>query len=82
MSELIGMAAGVLTTVCWLPQALSIVRSKSAKDISLATQCAFTAGIFLWLVYGMVIESPALVLANGITFPLTSAILILKLRFG
>jgi MtN3 and saliva related transmembrane protein len=82
MIELIGIAAGVLTTLCWLPQVLGILRSKSTKDISLIAQCAFTAGVFLWLVYGLALGRPALIFANGITFALAVAILFLKLRFG
>lgn len=82
MIELIGIAAGTLTTLCWLPQALRIIRSRSAKDISLTAQCAFTAGVFLWLVYGVALERPALIAANAVTFGLAAAILFLKLRFG
>jgi hypothetical protein len=36
----------------------------------------------LWLVYGVALERPALIIANGITLALAPAILILKLRFG
>ena len=40
----------------------------------------FTAGVGLWLIYGLVIEKWPLILANAITFALALSILILKLR--
>ncbi len=80
--EAIGIVAGTLTTLCWLPQALRILKSRSAEDLSLVTQSAFTAGIFLWLVYGIFSGSPALIASNGVTLALSTAILVLKLRFG
>ena len=80
--EAVGIAAGTLTTLCWLPQALRILKSRSAAGLSLVTQSAFTAGIFLWLVYGIAVGSPALIASNGVTLALSAAILVLKLRFG
>jgi len=80
--EAVGIVAGTLTTLCWLPQALRILKSRSAEDLSLVTQSAFTAGILLWLVYGIVLGSPALIASNGVTLALSTAILVLKLKFG
>jgi MtN3 and saliva related transmembrane protein len=80
--EAIGISAGVLTTLCWLPQAIKILKARSAADLSLITQSAFTAGVFLWFVYGVALGSPAIMLANGITLALSAMILVLKLRFG
>jgi MtN3 and saliva related transmembrane protein len=80
--EAVGIAAGTLTTLCWLPQAFRILKSRSAEDLSLVTQSAFTVGILLWLVYGIVLGSPALIASNGVTLALSTSILVLKLRFG
>lgn len=82
LTEVIGIAAGVLTTLCWLPQAVKILRARSANDLSLVTQAAFTAGVFLWLIYGIALGRPAIVAANSVTLALSAAILVLKLRFG
>ena len=80
--EVVGFAAGALTTLCWLPQAIKIIRARSARDLSLITQFAFTAGMLLWFVYGLLLGKPALIVPNGITFSLAAMILVLKLRFG
>ena len=81
-TESVGFAAATLTTLCWVPQAVKIIRSRDAAAISLLTQLAFTLGIFLWLLYGLMLGRPALIAANTVTFVLAATILVLKLRFG
>jgi MtN3 and saliva related transmembrane protein len=73
--------AGFLTTLAFVPQALHIWRTRSARDISLHTFSAFTAGVFLWLVYGLFRAEWPLVIWNGVTLVLAGAILGMKVRF-
>jgi len=47
LSEMLGYAAGFLTTVAFIPQVLKIWKSKSAEDVSFATFAAFTFGVLL-----------------------------------
>jgi MtN3 and saliva related transmembrane protein len=79
--EAIGVIAGLLTTLAYVPQVVKVWRSRSARDISLTMFLMMTAGIALWLVYGLLIGSIGLVLANGATLGLTAAVLVAKLRF-
>lgn len=79
--ELLGFAAALLTTLCWLPQALRTIRTKDTKSLSLATQSVFTAGVGLWLVYGLLAGNVPIIFANSITFVLVSLILVMKLRY-
>ena len=53
--DVIGAAGAVLTTLCWLPQALKVMREKETRALSLPATAAFTVGIGLWLIYGMAI---------------------------
>ena len=78
----IGLAAACCTTIAFLPQVLQTWRTRSTKDISLAMFLVFTTGIFLWLVYGLILRDIPLIAANGITFVLSSTILFFKLRHG
>ena len=78
--ELIGALAGVLTTIAFVPQVLKIWRSGTAEDISLLTFSLYSAGLLLWLLYGIALGSLPLMVANGITFLLTLSVLVLKLR--
>jgi MtN3 and saliva related transmembrane protein len=77
----VGLLAGTLTTLAFVPQVLQTWKSKSTKDVSLNTFLLFCTGVFLWLVYGLFKEDIAVILANFITFILASIILGLKLKY-
>jgi MtN3 and saliva related transmembrane protein len=79
--ELVGFVAGTLTTLCWTPQAIKILRSRDARSISLMTQVTFVVGCTLWLIYGALIGSISIVLFNAITITLNLLIIVLKLRY-
>ena len=81
-NDLIGSVAGTLTTLSFLPQVLKTYRSRSAKDISLVMFLLFSLGVFLWLLYGLSIQSMPIVVSNGITLVLSLSILVMKFWFG
>ncbi len=80
--ESIGATGAVLTTLCWLPQALKIIREKETRSISLTATAAFTLGVALWLIYGLAIDDWPLIGSNAITLVLMVPILTMKLRYG
>lgn len=80
MIHWIGAAGAVLTTVCWLPQAVRVVRTKDTSAISLATNLIFAAGILLWLIYGIALNNWPLIAANAISMLFTLVIIAMKLR--
>ncbi len=78
--EIIGYCAAFLTTFAFLPQAIQSWRTRDLSGISVGMYSLFTAGVVLWLIYGLIIEKWPLILANALTFALALSILILKLR--
>ena len=80
--DAIGMTGAVLTTVCWLPQAIQIIRSRETRAISLSGTLAFTIGIAFWLVYGLALMDWPLITSNVVTLALMTIIVSLKLRHG
>lgn len=78
---LLGLVAGTLTTIAFLPQLVKIWRSKSAKDISLNTLIIFNLGVFLWLIYGIYLQAVPIILANGLTLVFNSIIVWLKIKY-
>ncbi|HEY9861724.1 MAG TPA: SemiSWEET transporter [Candidatus Obscuribacterales bacterium] len=78
---LLGLVAAALTTTAFLPQLLKTWRSKSAKDVSLSMLISFSIGVFLWLIYGVCIQSLPVIIANSVTFILSSINLVLKIRY-
>jgi MtN3 and saliva related transmembrane protein len=79
--EYIGSLAAACTTLCWVPQALKIIREKQTQGISLITQAVFTIGLALWLAYGILLTNWPLMLANAVTLVFSLVILILKVRY-
>lgn len=77
--EIIGFCAAFLTTIAFLPQAIQSWRTRDLSGISLGMYSLFTAGVGLWLAYGLLMETWPLILANALTFALALSILILKL---
>ncbi len=80
-TTLLGLAAACLTTLAFVPQLLKTWRSKSGNDISLVMLLLFSAGVLLWLIYGILINALPVILANAVTLLLSLAILRLKLRY-
>lgn len=78
LHDWIGLLAGTLTTVAFIPQVIKIWRSKKADDISVSMFLIFTVGVALWMIYGIQIASLPVMLANAVTMILALVILILK----
>jgi MtN3 and saliva related transmembrane protein len=81
-AEWIGFAAAALTTGSFIPQALMTIRTRDTRGISLAMYVIFTAGVALWLAYGLFVSSWPMIAANTVTLGLAATILGLKLRYG
>ena len=80
--EGLGLTAGTLTTLAFLPQVIQIWRLQSARGVSMAWIIIFSAGVFLWFIYGLISNAPAVFIANGVTLGLVLIILYFKLKFG
>ena len=80
--DTIGSIAAVLTTASFVSQAWHSFKTRDVSGISLGMYSVFTVGVALWLVYGVLLYSWPLMIANGITLALAGAILVMKLRFG
>lgn len=82
LTDAVGIIGATLTTVCWLPQAVKIVRERETRGISLPATAAFAVGILFWLVYGVALADWPLIGSNAVTLALMIVILRLKLRYG
>lgn len=79
-ADVIGSAAGTLTTVAFIPQVVRAWKTGSVEDLSLWMLLAFTTGVGLWAVYGVVTDAVPLIITNGLTFVLAMMLLVMKLR--
>jgi MtN3 and saliva related transmembrane protein len=79
--NLIGFLAAACTTISFVPQLVRVWQLRSAREISLIMFSVFSCGVFLWLLYGILVRSVPIILANAISLALSLGILALKLRF-
>ena len=82
MTDLIGVTGATLTTVCWVPQAVCIIRNRDTRAISIVGSATFTVGIIFWLIYGVVLADWPLIASNTVTLVLMLIIVAFKIRYG
>jgi MtN3 and saliva related transmembrane protein len=77
--KILGMAAAVLTTSSFVPQAVKTIKTKDTSGISLFMYVLFTIGVLFWIIYGVYLKDNAITIANFITFIFASIILKYKI---
>lgn len=80
LADLVGYAAAILTTVAFFPQVLKSWQSRDLSGVSLTMYSLFAAGVALWLVYGVLLRSWPIIIANVMTLAQTGVVLTLKVR--
>lgn len=81
-TDLLGYLAAILTTTAFIPQAVRVWRTRRTQDLSLGMYSVFTAGVALWLAYGLIIRAWPVAAANAITLLLALFILVMKVKHG
>ncbi|WP_321311606.1 SemiSWEET transporter [Halarcobacter sp.] len=76
MTEILGFIAAILTTTAFIPQVIKVYKTNHTSDLSLLTFLMFTIGVFCWIIYGLILNSYPLIIANIITFLLACYILV------
>lgn len=79
LQDTLGLVAAILTTGSFVPQAVLTLRTRDVSGISVGMYGAFTLGVALWLLYGLLLREWPIVLANAVTLVLASTILVTKI---
>jgi len=79
--RILGLVAGMCTTISFLPQVIKTWKTRSAKDLSLGMFLLFCIGVVLWLIYGIMVMDIPVIAANFVTLLLSATLLVFKLRF-
>ena len=77
---MLGTAAGVVSTIAFLPQVFKIWQTQSTKDISLGMYSLYSLGLVLWGLYALMIKSWPLLMTEIITGVMTGYILMIKVK--
>ena len=80
--EILGLIAAALTTSAFLPQVYKTWKTKNAKALSMPMLILFFIGIILWFIYGILLNSLSLIIANGITIISYALLIIFKIKYG
>ncbi|MEA2899081.1 MAG: MtN3 and saliva related transrane protein [Bradyrhizobium sp.] len=76
----IGACAAVLTSLSYIPQVRKAWPRGSTADLSLKMLSALTAGLWLWIVYGLLKSDWVIVAANSVGAILSGSVLAFKIR--
>jgi MtN3 and saliva related transmembrane protein len=80
-TSIIGIVAGTLTTVAFIPQVIKIWKLKETRDLSLTTFLLWFIGINIWLMYGIIRKDVVIITANAVTIILGAIILYFKFKY-
>jgi len=80
--EIIGITAGLLTLLTYVPQAFKTIKTQQTRDLSLVTLLFLSAGAFFWVIYGLTGKLPAVWITNIVVLALGLIILVIKLKNG
>jgi MtN3 and saliva related transmembrane protein len=80
--EIIGIIAGLLTLLTYVPQAFKTIKTQQTRDLSLVTLLFLSAGAFFWVLYGLLGKLPAVWITNIVVLALGLIILVIKLKNG
>lgn len=78
--DLLGLGAAFFTTISFLPQAIKVLKTRDTAALSLIMYIAFTAGVILWLIYGILKQDFAIISANAVTLCFAICILSIKIK--
>lgn len=79
--KILGLIAGTLTTIAFVPQVVKTYQSKSAKDLSMGMFAIFCAGTLCWLSYGVLRNDFPVIVANSVTAGLAAVLLFFKFKY-
>ena len=80
--EILGMTAGTISSITFLPQVIKTWKSRSAKDISLWMILFVTSSVILWLIYGIFLKSIPIIYTNSAVLLMSLILLYFKWKFG
>lgn len=81
-TQIVGIAAGVLTAVSMLPQLIKIVKEKKAEDVSIIMLVVLISGLILWTVYGFMRDDMPIIITNCFSVLVNASLLVLRIKYS
>lgn len=82
LASIVGSAAGLITVLSFVPQAIRAWRTKRTQDLSRGTFAMLVVQSAGWTAYGVLLGQAPIIWTNICVLVLTLSILAAKLRHG
>ena len=79
--QIIGLAAGVLTSGSMVPQVVKSWKEKKAEDVSLLMLLVLLSGTALWIYYGVKKNDMPIVVTNAFSLLVNITMTVLRIKF-
>ncbi len=79
---LIGLLAAVVSTVGFAPQVIKVYKTRMTRDLSLGSYIILFSGLFLWFIYGLLLDAIPIILGNAIACAMAAYIIYMKIKHG
>lgn len=80
--DILGMTAGCISSITFLPQVIKTWKTKSAADISLLMFTFATISVIMWLVYGIILQNIPIIFTNSMVLFFSLIMLYFKFRYS
>ena len=81
LAQIIGLVAGTITSITFLPQVIRIWKTRSAKDLSMLMLTLLIIGTSLWFSYGLMMKDIAIIYTNSMVLAMSLVMMFFKLKY-
>ncbi|MBX2932744.1 MAG: SemiSWEET transporter [Ferruginibacter sp.] len=79
--QILGLVAGTITSITFLPQVIKIWKTKSSKDLSMSMLALLIIGVSMWLLYGILVLDAAIIYTNSMVLTMSLVMLFFKIKY-
>ena len=79
---MLGLVAGAITSVGFIPQLIRGFRTKKLDDISYFMPIVLAVGMVLWLVYGVMLAELPIIAANAFGASCSVVLIMMKYKYS
>ncbi len=80
--QILGLAAGTITSITFLPQVIQIWKTKSVKDLSMPMLLLLILGVSMWLTYGILVMDAAIIYTNSMVLAMSFIMMFFKIKYN
>jgi MtN3 and saliva related transmembrane protein len=80
-TQIIGLAAGILTASSLIPQVVKTLKEKKAEDVSLVMLIVLQSGLILWIVYGLKKQDLPIIATNCFSLLVNITMVVLRIKY-